>query len=72
VAALRRDIPTHRAWMVRSYALIYAAVTLRIALPLLVIAFGDFLPAYRAVAWLSWVPNLLWAEWHVRRRAPSY
>ena len=29
---------------------------------------GDFLAAYRLVAWLSWVPNLAWAEWWVRRR----
>jgi hypothetical protein len=44
-------------------------VTLRIELPLLAMAFGDFLPGYRAVAWLCWVPNALWAEWYVRRTA---
>jgi uncharacterized membrane protein len=66
-AARRVDIATHRAWMLRSYALIFAAVTLRLELPLLIAAFGDFLAAYRTVAWLSWVPNLLWAEWYVRR-----
>jgi uncharacterized membrane protein len=68
-AARRRDIATHRQWMVRSYALIFAAVTLRIELPLLIAAFGDFLPGYQVVAWLSWVPNILWAEWYVRRTA---
>jgi uncharacterized membrane protein len=67
VAARRRTIATHRQWMLRSYALIFAAVTLRIELPLLVAAFGAFLPAYQVVAWLSWVPNALWAEWYVRR-----
>jgi hypothetical protein len=36
-------------------------------LPLLILAFGDFTPAYQVVSWLSWVPNLLWAEWHARR-----
>jgi hypothetical protein len=55
--------------MLRSYALVFAAVTLRIELPLLVMAFGEFTPAYQAVAWVSWVPNLLWAEWYVRRTA---
>ena len=67
-AARRRDIRTHRAWMLRSYALIFAAVTLRVELPLLIIAHGGaFDPAYRIVAWLCWVPNLAWAEWRVRR-----
>jgi hypothetical protein len=42
-------------------------VTLRIELPLLIMAFGDFTPAYQVVSWLSWVPNVLWAEWYVRR-----
>jgi len=57
------------------FALIFAAVTLRLLRPLLVIAHGGaFEPAYRWVSWLCWVPNLLWAEWLVRRarlRTPS-
>ena len=54
--------------MLRSYGLIFAAVTLRIWLPLLIIAHeGQFLPAYRWVAWVSWVPNLLFVEWVIRR-----
>jgi uncharacterized membrane protein len=69
LAARERAIAAHRQWMLRSYALIFAAVTLRIELPLLMMAFGDFTPAYQVVAWLSWVPNALWAEWYVRRTA---
>jgi uncharacterized membrane protein len=67
--AIRRgDVGRHRAWMLRSYALVFGAVTLRLWLPLLIAAHqGDFLAAYRWVAWLSWVPNLLWAEWRIRR-----
>jgi uncharacterized membrane protein len=66
--ARRREFPSHRRWMIRSYALFFGAVTLRIWMPVLVTAFqGDFLPAYRIVAWLAWVPNLVWAEWYVRR-----
>ena len=68
-AARARAIATHRRWMLRSYALIFAAVTLRIELPLLVIALGDFTPAYQIVSWLCWVPNILWAEWYIRRTA---
>ncbi len=57
----------HRAWMVRSYALIFAAVTLRVELPLLAMAFQGFDPAYAIVSWLCWVPNLAVAEMIVRR-----
>lgn len=57
----------HRVWMIRSYATILAAVSLRIQLPLLSIAFGEFDPAYAIVAWSCWLPNLLVAEWIVRR-----
>jgi hypothetical protein len=68
----QNQIRPHREWMVRSFALLFAAVTLRIQLPLLIIAAqGDFDPAYRIVSWLSWVPNLLWAEWYLRRSRPQ-
>lgn len=66
-AARARAIAIHRQWMLRSYALVFAAVTLRIELPLLIMAFGEFTPAYQVVSWLSWVPNILWAEWYIRR-----
>jgi uncharacterized membrane protein len=63
-----RNVRRHREWMLRSYALIFGAVTLRIWLPLLIIAYqGQFLPAYRWIAWLSWVPNALFVEWIIRR-----
>ena len=63
-----RNVRQHREWMLRSYALIFGAVTLRICLPILIIAHqGEFLPAYRWVAWVSWVPNLLLIEWIIRR-----
>jgi uncharacterized membrane protein len=58
-----RKVAQHREWMIRSYSLIFAAVTLRIWLPLLIFWFnGNFRPAYLLVAWLSWVPNLVAAE----------
>ena len=50
--------------MLRSFALTFAAVTLRIWLPLLERAVGlDFDIAYPAAAWLAWVPSLLLVEW---------
>lgn len=69
-AAIRvRDVPTHREWMVRNFALTLAAVTLRIELPLLVISGLAFETAYVVVAWLCWAPNLVAAElWLARAR----
>ena len=73
-AAMRRDFVSHERWMIRSFALTLAAVTLRIYLPIAVIqAQGEFpLDAYRAIAWLAWVPNLIIAElWIASRRKPK-
>ena len=72
--ARRREIARHREWMIRSFALIFGAVTLRVELPLLIVMHkGAFPPSYAIVAWLAWVPNILWAEWYVRRsrRGPA-
>jgi uncharacterized membrane protein len=68
LAIRRLDIERHRAWMLRNYSLTFAAVTLRIYLPLAtaVIHFS-FIPSYRVISWLCWVPNLLFAEVLIRR-----
>jgi uncharacterized membrane protein len=58
----------HRKWMIRSYTLTFAAVTLRLWIPLLQVAGLSFLITYRMVAWLCWVPNLLIAEWFLRKQ----
>lgn len=60
-------IREHQNWMIYSYAACFAAVSLRILLPLLIIGMGDFIPAYRIVAWMCWVPNLIVAHLIVRR-----
>ncbi len=63
LAAIRRgDVTGHREWMVRNFALTFAAVTLRLWLPTLTVATGSFIEAYRTVAWLCWVPNAIVAE----------
>jgi len=67
----RGDEEAHRAWMLRSYSLTLAAVTLRIYLPLSQVAGLAFEPAYQTISWLCWVPNLIVVEWFlVRREAP--
>ncbi|WP_425639214.1 DUF2306 domain-containing protein [Algoriphagus yeomjeoni] len=63
----------HEDWMIFSYAATFAAVTLRIWLPILIILHqGEFIPAYRIVAWLCWVPNMIVAWWIVRRRKETH
>lgn len=61
-AIRRRDLAAHRRWMLRSYALTLAAVTLRIYLPLSQVAGLPFGPSYQVISWLCWVPNLLLVE----------
>ena len=69
-SVLRLDIERHRRWMIRNYALTFAAVTLRMYLPLATFAMHlPFIPAYRVISWLCWVPNLIFAELLIRRRA---
>ena len=63
LAIRARDIAAHRRWMVRNFALTFAAVTLRLWLPAAVISGAPFAPAYAVIAWLCWVPNLVLAEW---------
>jgi uncharacterized membrane protein len=62
------NVRQHRGWMIRSYALTLAAVTLRLYLPSSQLAGLPMTVAYPAIAWLCWVPNLLVAEWFVRSR----
>jgi len=64
-------IADHRAWMIRSAALTFAAVTLRLWLPLQLVAGVPYDIAYAIVAWLAWVPNLIVAEYLLRRLPPA-
>jgi uncharacterized membrane protein len=61
----KQRIEAHQRMMIYSYAACLAAVTLRIWNPILVPIMGDFVSAYRIVAWLCWVPNLAIAYWLV-------
>lgn len=57
----------HRRWMIRSFALTFSAVTLRLYLPLPLLLGIEFVDGYRAISFLCWIPNLLAAELYVRR-----
>jgi hypothetical protein len=66
---LHRDFAKHREWMIRSYALTLSAIALRAWKYGIVFVFEPPpMDVYRIVAWLGFVPNLLVAEWLIRRR----
>ncbi|WP_327073416.1 DUF2306 domain-containing protein [Kitasatospora purpeofusca] len=69
-AGRRRDILRHRAWAVRSFALVMAAATLRIWLPVMDLAGVPFDQAYATAAWTCWLINLVVAE-HLIARLPG-
>jgi len=68
-AVRRRDLVSHRGWMLGSYALTFAAVTLRVYLPIAQILGLPFGPSYQVISWLCWVPNLLVVEMFVIQRS---
>lgn len=74
-AARERDFASHQAWMIRSFALTFAAPTLRLWLGTLIGVFmlggghGDpFKAVYPAVPFLCWLPNIVVAELMINRR----
>jgi|TARA_R110002072_G_scaffold302061_1_gene483643 uncharacterized membrane protein len=61
------QIGLHQEWMIRSIALTFAGVTLRIILPAQLVSGISLDVAYPIVAWLCWVPNLVVVEYFIRR-----
>ena len=57
------NIAAHQKWMLRCFALTFAAVTLRLQIPLLTVAMQQpFEAMYPIIAWSCWLPNLLIIE----------
>lgn len=63
---LSGNVAAHRRWMVRSFALTLAAVTLRLYLFVAGVLHIDFFLAYPVIAWACWLPNILLVEWYLR------
>ncbi len=73
--AMNRQFDAHRRWILRSFALSCAAISLRILLPLLSLVFS-FETSYALVAWLCWSINLVIIEIYLnytltRAKAPT-
>ena len=67
-AAVERRFADHRRWMIRSFALTFAAVLLRLYLPIGPLLGFSFEDSYRLISFLSWVPNLLVVELYLSSR----
>ncbi len=62
-AIRKKDIQSHKRFMIRSFALTLSAITLRLWKFILVYLFEPRpMDAYQIVAWLGWVLNLIIAE----------
>ena len=73
------DIPEHQSWMIRSFALTYAGVTLRLWLIVFLAALNIFAKnhlnstqifdyAYAPLPFLAWLPNIVTAELLIHHR----
>ncbi len=68
-----KNIIAHQKWMIRSYALTFAAVTLRFWMPTIPIIFNiGFSESYPIISWLCWVPNIIFAEILIKRQIRTH
>jgi uncharacterized membrane protein len=67
--ALKRNFVEHRRWMIRSFVLTLAAVTLRLYLPVAELLPVPIVDSYRVISFLCWIPNLIVAELYLRATA---
>jgi uncharacterized membrane protein len=67
----RGDVAAHRRWMLRNYALTFAAVTLRLQMGICFALGLPFEAFYPWLAWTCWVPNALVGEWMARNFGPK-
>ena len=69
VAIRARRVLVHRRWLLRSYALCCAAITLRVELPLVMLVVDSYGLGFTITASTCWLPNVLFVEWWLRRTA---
>jgi len=67
--AMARRIGKHRRWMIYSFALTFAGVTLRLYVFGFMAAGLSYTEASAYLAWLCWIPNLGFAWWWLNGRA---
>jgi uncharacterized membrane protein len=69
LAIKKHKINEHKAFMLRSFALAFSAITLRLWKVILVYLFQPApMDVYQIIAWLGWIPNLLLIEYFILNR----
>lgn len=64
--ARTHQIQAHRRWMICSFALTFAAVSLRLQLAIFMLGLAmPYEKVYPFLAWSCWVPNIVFALWYV-------
>lgn len=62
-------ITQHKKFMYRSFALAFSAITLRLWKVILVYLFQpNPMDVYQIIAWLGWIPNLLFVEYFILKK----
>ncbi|PNS16207.1 Lid2 complex component lid2 [Sphaceloma murrayae] len=62
------NIVAHRDWMLRNFALTYAAPTLRVLLPSMILLGMDGRLALSINGYLCWIPNLIFIESRIKKK----
>jgi uncharacterized membrane protein len=65
--AMSGQFEAHRTWMIRSFALTAAAITLRMGLPIAPALGYSFMAGYITMSWAAWLINLGIAEVILRK-----
>ncbi len=68
LAIKKGKIKIHQQFMMRSFSLAFSAITLRLWKVILVYLFQPApMDVYQIIAWLGWIPNLLFIEYLIRK-----
>lgn len=68
----KKQVQEHVKWMVRSYAMTFAAVTLRLWVPFLSLIIGmEYVKVIIITAWISWLFNMIAAEIIIKLKLTS-
>ena len=69
---LKKNVLSHKVWMIRSYAMAMTAVTFRVYHIIFYLLNWDHLENYERSLWISVIGNMLFAEWIIYRQSKSY
>ncbi|WP_299366060.1 DUF2306 domain-containing protein [Winogradskyella sp.] len=64
---LKKEVKNHQKWMIRSFALTFSAITLRLMLLLPLFFDIEFITIYKLASWSCWIINLGIAELIISR-----